>query len=195
MTPKLILFFATLAAIVYLATRYNRLVALRNRLKTCFSQVDVQLRRRYELVPNLIEASKGYLTHEKATLSSVVEARNLASSAAIAASTSPLGKGVIPDLSRADGELSRALSKLFALRESYPDLKASHTIRDLASELSGTENKIASARQEYNAAVEAYNTTREKLPDLILASVLRFLPAQFLETSTPVDRASVKASF
>jgi LemA protein len=174
---------------------YNNLVTLRNRFKNAFSQIDVQLKRRYDLIPNMVETAKGYLAHERATLEAVISARNQASSANVKAAANPGDAGAIRNLIGAEGALTGALGKFFALAEAYPDLKANQTISKVMEELSTTENKIAFARQAYNDAVMVYNTAREKFPNVIIAGPLGFSEAALFEISIPEEREAVKVKF
>ncbi len=170
-----------IVTVAYVIRAYNRLVALRNRFKNAFAQIDVQLTRRYDLIPNLVETAKGYLKHERQTLEAVIAARNQALSAAKQAASRPDDAGAIQGLTGAEGILSGALGKLFALVESYPDLKANQNMMQLSEELSSTENRIAFARQAFNDAVMQYNTDRESFPDNIIANNFGFKAAQLLE--------------
>jgi LemA protein len=166
---------AIAAAVVVLAiTIFNRLVALRNRFKNAFAQIDVQLKRRYDLIPNLVESVKGYLQHERGTLEAVVQARGNAVSAAQRAAAAPGEPGAMQGLAQAEGVLGGALGRLLAVFEAYPDLKANQSIMVLQEELSSTENKIAFARQAYNDSVMQYNTRRESFPDNVFAGVFGF---------------------
>ena len=174
---------------------YNGLVTLRNRFKNAFAQIDVQLKRRYDLIPNLVETAKGYLRHERETLEAVVAARNRAVSAEQAAAARPGDPEAMRQLQTAEAGLTAGLGRLFALAESYPDLKANQTMASLMEELASTENRIAFARQAYNDAVMAYNTRRETFPSVLLAGPLGFQPAQLWEIEAPQEREAVKVSF
>ena len=175
---------------------YNRLVALRNRFKNGFAQIDVQLKRRYDLIPNLVETAKGYLAHERQTLELVINARNTAFSAAGKAAQAPGEAVAMRQLSSAEAGLSGALSKLFALSEAYPDLKADQTMMQLSEELTGTENKISFARQAYNDAVMNFNTRAESFPDNVFARICGFTQAELLALDNPAEeRAVPKVSF
>ncbi len=174
---------------------YNRLVTLRNRFKNAFSQIDVQLKRRYDLIPNLVEVAKGYMAHERETLEAVIQARNVAASANKAAAANPADAAAIGSLSRAEGNLTGALGRLFAVSEAYPDLKANQNMLALQEELTSTENKIAFARQAYNDAVMQYNTGREKFPDNIVANFLNFTEAKPFEVETEKEREAPRVSF
>jgi LemA protein len=172
---------------------YNGLVTLRNRFKNAFAQIEVQLKRRYDLIPNLVETAKGYLKHERETLEAVITARN--ASATTKAAAHPEDGSAIKGLAGAEGALSGALGRLFALAEAYPDLKANQNMMQLTEELTSTENKIAFARQAYNDAVMAYNTKRETFPTVIIAGIFNFLPAELFAVEEPGQREPVKVSF
>jgi LemA protein len=174
---------------------YNNLVTLRNRFKNAYSQIDVQLKRRYDLIPNLVETAKGYLQYERGTLEAVINARNQASSANARAAANPGDANAIKNLIGAEGALTGAMGKFFALAESYPDLKANQTMSQLMEELSSTENKIAFARQAYNDAVMSYNIGREKFPNVILAGAFGFTEAVLFEITVPEEREAVKVKF
>src|SRR5882757_6238535 len=156
--------------LVFIAT-YNRLVTARNAFKNAFAQIDVQLTRRYDLIPNLVETVKGYIMHERETLEAVIKARNAAQSAALAAAASPGNPAAMQQLGQAEGALTGMLGKMFALAEAYPDLKANQNMLSLQEELSSTENKVAFSRQAFNDAVAGYNTKRESFPDNIFAGM------------------------
>ena len=174
---------------------YNRLVTLRNRYKNAFSQIDVQLKRRYDLIPNLVEVAKGYIKHERETLEAVIKARNMAYSAGQQAARSPGERDAMTALGGAEGQLVGALGRLFAVAEAYPDLKANQNMLALQEELSATENKVAFARQAYNDAVMVYNTQREVFPTTIVASMFNFQEAHLFEVEQPAEREAPKVSF
>jgi len=175
---------------------YNGLVVLRNRFKNAFAQIDVQLKRRYDLIPNLVETVKGYIKHERETLEAVIKARNSAQSAALAAAASPGDPAAMQSLGQAEGALTGMLGKMFALAEAYPDLKANQNMLSLQEELSSTENKVAFSRQAFNDAVMDYNTKRESFPDSIFAGMFNFGPAELLaSTESPEERKAPKVSF
>jgi len=181
---------------VWIAGIYNRLVGLRNRFKNAFAQIDVQLKRRYDLIPNLVETVKGYMKFERETLEAVIQARNQASSAAARAAANPADGAAIQGLASAEAALTGSLGRLFALAESYPDLKANQNMLQLQEELTSTENKVAFARQAYNDAVMAYNTGREVFPAVLFAGTFGFAPAQLLELENPaVERQAPTVSF
>lgn len=174
---------------------YNALVTLRNRYKNAFAQIDVQLKRRYDLIPNLVETAKGYLKHERGTLEAVILARNQAVAAAGKAANVPGDPGAMKDLKNAEMGLAGALGKLFALAEAYPDLKANQTMMSLMEELTSTENKISFARQAYNDMVMEYNISREKFPNVLLASSFGFAAAALLEMENPEERKKPEVKF
>ena len=174
---------------------YNRLVALRNRFKNAFAQIDVQLKRRHDLIPNLVETAKGYMKHERETLEAVIAARNSAVSATAKAAQSPGDPKAMNQLAGAEGALTGALGRLFALAEAYPDLKANQNMLALQEELTSTENKVAFARQAYNDAVMTYNTGREVFPAALFAGAFGFTPAELFEIEEPAQREAPKVSF
>jgi LemA protein len=181
--------------ILFLVGIYNRLVTSRNGYKNAFAQIDVQLTRRYDLIPNLIETVKGYLAHERNTLEAVIKARNVAVTGLKAAAANPGDPAAVQGLASADNQLSGALGRMFALAEAYPDLKANQNMMLLSEELTSTENKVAFARQAYNDAVLGYNNTREVFPNSIIAGSFGFMPAQMLELESPQKREVPKVSF
>ena len=175
---------------------FNRLVALRNRFKNAFAQIDVQLKRRYDLIPNLVEAAKGYLAHERQTLEAVIAARGAAVTAAQRAAAAPGEPSVMTGLAQAEGALGGALGRLFAVFENYPDLKANQNVLQVQEELTSTENKVAFARQGYNDSVMSYNTQREIFPDNVFAGLFGFNEATLLEaTESAEERKAPKVSF
>lgn len=174
---------------------YNNLVGLRNRFKNAFAQIDVQLKRRYDLIPNLVEVAKGYMKHERETLDAVISARNAAVSAANTAAGNPADGDAMAKLGRAESNLGGALGRLFALAEAYPDLKANQNMMQLSEEMTTTENKVAFARQAFNDAVMAYNTAREVFPAVVFAGMLGFQPAQLLAIENEAERQAPKVSF
>ncbi len=184
------------AAAVWAVSIYNGLVALRNRYKNSFAQIDVQLKRRYDLIPNLVETAKGYITHERETLEAVTAARGAAMGAAQKAAAAPGDAAAMQGLAQAEGQLGGALGKLMAVFEAYPDLKANQNILQVQEELTSTENKIAFARQAYNDTVMEYNTGREVFPAALFAGMFGFLPATLLEsTESAEERKAPKVSF
>ncbi len=180
---------------VFLIGAYNRLVALRNRYKNGYSQIDVQLKRRYDLIPNLVETAKGYLKHERGTLEAVVVARNAASAANQRAASNPGDAATMKELISAESGLTGALGRLFAVAEAYPDLKANQTMASLMEELTSTENKVAFARQAFNDSVMVYNTARETFPTNIVAGMFNFLAAELFVLDKPEEREAPKVSF
>src|SRR5712691_657968 len=184
------------AAVVWLISIYNGLVAQRNRFKNAFAQIDVQLKRRYDLIPNLVETAKGYIKHERGTLEAVIAARNTAHAANRPAAANPADPEAMKQWIAAEAGLSGALGRLFAVSESYPDLKANQTMMQLSEELTSTENKIGFARQAYNDGVMSYNTAIESFPDNFVAGFGGFKEATLLEsTESPEERKPVKVSF
>ena len=187
---------AILAAIVVFAiTIYNRLVAARNRYKNSFAQIDVQLTRRHDLIPNLVETAKGYMKHEKETLEAVINARNMTVAGLKAASEDPTNPEAMKQLASAEQGLSGALGRLFALSEAYPDLKANENMMQLSEELTTTENKVSFARQAYNDSVMDYNNTREQFPNNLFAERFNFDEAELLEIEDETKREAPKVSF
>jgi len=181
--------------LVFVVGMYNRLVSLRNRFKNAFSQIDVQLKRRYDLIPNLVETARGYLQHERNTLEAVIAARNAASAASTRAAQSPGDPNAMKQLAGAEAALTGTLGRFFALAEAYPDLKANQTMSRLMEELTSTENKVAFARQSYNDSVMAYNTARESFPTNFIAGPFNFGPAQLFEIEKPEQKEAPKVSF
>ncbi len=174
---------------------YNGLVTARNGYKNAFAQIDVQLTRRYDLIPNLVETAKGYMKHERETLEAVIQARNSAVSGLSAAKANPGDPQAMQQLAGAENVLTQTMGRLFALSEAYPDLKANQNMMQLSEELTSTENKVAFARQAYNDSVMGYNNAREVFPSSILANMFAFTPAQMLEIDAPEKREAVKVSF
>ncbi|HIL24588.1 MAG TPA: LemA family protein [Verrucomicrobia bacterium] len=181
--------------ILIIASMYNSLVTLRNRFKNAFAQIDVQLKRRYDLIPNLVEVAKGYLKHERETLESVTQARNVAASAASAAAANPSSAAAMQDLMGAEAALGGALSRLLVTVEAYPDLKANQNMMSLQEELASTENKVAFSRQAFNDAVMGYNTKRETFPTNLIAGIFNFAVATLFEIERAEEREAVKVSF
>jgi LemA protein len=174
---------------------YNRLITLRNRFQNAYAQIDVQLKRRYDLIPNLVETAKGYLKHERGTLEAVINARNSASNASTEAAAHPGDPGAMKALMGAEAALTGTLGRFFALAEAYPDLKANTTMNGLMEELTSTENKVSFARQAYNDSVMAYNTQREVFPTNLVASTFSFSAAELFEIQRPEEKEPVKVSF
>ena len=174
---------------------YNRLVAFRNDFKNQFAQIDVQLKRRHDLIPNLVETAKGYMAHERGTLDEVTAARNGAVAARQQAATDPSDPSAVHKVVAAEGVLTQSLGRLFAVVEAYPNLKANETMLQLQSELTETENRISLAREAYNESVRNYNTQREIFPNSILAGMFNFAPASLYEIGDSADREAPKVSF
>ena len=191
----LVLVGLVVLAVVLVAGMYNKLVALRNRFKNAWAQIDVQLKRRYDLIPNLVETTKGYLKHERGTLEAVIAARNSAASANTRVTANPGDPEAMKSLASAEGSLSGALGRLFALTEAYPDLKANTSMNQLMEELTTTENKVSFARQAYNDSVMSYNTGRETFPSNLIAGMFNFGPAELFAVEKSEEREAVKVSF
>jgi LemA protein len=183
------------AVILFAISIYNRLVAGRNRYKNAFAQIDVQLTRRHDLIPNLVETAKGYMAHERETLEAVINARNVAVSGLKNAAKDPTDPEAMKQLSQAEQGLSGALGRLFALAEAYPDLKANENMMQLSEELTTTENKVAFSRQAYNDSVMDYNTLRESFPNNFFAAWFSFKAAELLEIEDEAKREVPKVSF
>ena len=181
--------------LMYAVGVYNKLVGLRNRYKNAFAQIDVQLKRRYDLIPNLVETAKGYMKHERETLEAVIKARNAAFSAGQAAAANPGDPKAMQGLSTAETALAGTMTRFLGLMEAYPDLKANTNMLAIQEELTSTENKIAFARQAYNDSVMTYNTAREVFPANIVAGFGGFGPAELFEVSAPEQREAVKVQF
>jgi len=194
-TSFLVFLAIIVAVVLYAVGIYNALVNFRNRVKNAFAQIDVQLTRRYDLIPNLIEAVKGYMKHERETLEAVINARNTAMSSLDAAKVDPSNGDAIQKLGAAEGLLGGALGRLFALSEAYPDLKANQNMMQFQEELSSTENKVAFSRQAFNDAVLAYNNKAENFPNNVIAGMFRFESASFLEIQSEEKREVPEVSF
>jgi len=191
-----LVFLAVLAAIVFWGIGiYNRLVNERNRVKNAFAQIDVQLTRRYDLIPNLVEAVKGYMKHERETLEAVINARNAASSSLDAAKADPANAQAMKELGASEGALTSALGKLFALSEAYPDLKANQNMMQFQEELASTENKVAFSRQAFNDTVLQYNNSAQNFPNNVIAGFFSFELASFLEITSEEMRDAPDVSF
>jgi LemA protein len=184
-----------IGAVLFAISIYNRLVSGRNRFKNAFAQIDVQLTRRHDLIPNLVETAKGYMKHERETLEAVVNARNTAVAGLKAAAADPSDPEAMKNLAQAEQGLSGALGRLFALSEAYPDLKANENMMQLSEELTTTENKVAFSRQAYNDSVMDYNTLRESFPNNFFAGWFSFRPAELLEIEDETKREAPKVSF
>ena len=192
--PIVLLILIVVVAIA-LVGMYNGLVVLRNRFKNAFAQIDVQLKRRYDLIPNLVETAKGYMSHERETLEAVIQARNQAATAGKAAAQNPADGEAMAGLVGAEGALTGALGRMFALSEAYPDLKANQNMMQLTEELTSTENKISFARQAYNDAVTAFNTKRELFPTNLVANLFNFVAATLFEIEDAAQKEAPKVSF
>jgi len=191
-----LIFLGIIAAIVFWAVGiYNRLVNERNRVRNAFAQIDVQLTRRHDLIPNLVEAVKGYMKHERETLEAVIKARNVAVSALDAANADPANAAAMKELGGAEGALSGILSRLFALSEAYPDLKANENMMQFQEELASTENKVAFSRQAFNDSVLSYNNSAENFPNNFIAGMFGFELASFLEIESEEVREAPEVSF
>ncbi|MDD4871451.1 MAG: LemA family protein [Kiritimatiellae bacterium] len=191
----IIILIIIVALIVFIVGIYNTLVTLRNRYKNAFAQIDVQLKRRYDLIPNLVETAKGYIAHERGTLEAVIQARNQASAASVKAAANPGDPASMTALLGAESVLTGTIGKLFALAEAYPDLKANQTMAQLMEELTSTENKISFARQAYNDSVMTYNTSRETFPNVLIAGPFGFTEAALFEVKVEAEREAPKVSF
>jgi LemA protein len=181
------------ALAIWAITIYNGLVALRNRFKNAFAQIDVQLKRRYDLIPNLVETAKGFIKHERETLEAVIKARNQAVAAAGTAGANPGNPAAMQGLAQAEGALTGVLGRFFALAEAYPDLKANQNMLSLQEELASTENKVAFSRQAFNDSVMEYNTKRESFPDTIFAGMFGFGPAELLQATESAEERKAPA--
>jgi len=192
----LVIFLVILAVIVFWTMGiYNRLVNQRNRVRNAFAQIDVQLTRRYDLIPNLVEAVKGYMKHERETLEAVIKARNTAVSSLDAAKADPSNAEAMKKLGASEGALTGMLSRLFALSEAYPDLKANQNMMQFQEELASTENKVSFSRQAFNDAVMGYNNTAENFPNNFIAGMFSFKLASFLEIESDEIREAPEVSF
>ena len=181
--------------VLFVVSMYNRLVSQRNRFKNAFAQIDVQLKRRYDLIPNIVETAKAYMSHERETLEAVIAARNSAAQAEQRVAGDPTDVAAMQQLSGAERGLAGAMTRFFALSEAYPDLKADANMRQLSEELTSTENRIAFARQSYNDSVTSYNTARETFPSSILASSFNFEEAPLLVIENEAERVAPRVSF
>jgi LemA protein len=195
MLSTLVVLGIVLVVAFLLVAIYNGLVTARNGYKNAFSQIDVQLTRRHDLIPNLVEIAKGYIKHERETLEAVIQARNSAVSGLRAASANPGDAAAVQQLAASENQLTGALGRLFALSESYPDLKANTTMMQLSEELTSTENKVAFSRQAYNDAVLGYNNKREVFPNNLIAGMFGFGSAVYLELDDPAKREAPRVSF
>lgn len=190
-----VLVVIVIIAVAVVAGMYNKLVTLRNRYKNAFSQIDVQLKRRYDLIPNLVETAKGYMKHESTTLEEVTKARNIAYAASQTAAANPGDAAAMKNLISAESGLGGALSRLMVVSEQYPNLKANENMMQLTEELTSTENKISFARQAYNDSVMVYNTDREVFPSNLIAGMFNFGPAELFVIDKPEQKEAPKVSF
>lgn len=190
-----VIFVLGIGFVMFLISVYNRLVTYQNRYENAFSQIDVQLKRRYDLIPNLVETAKGYMKHEQETLQGVIEARNKAFTAEKAAIAKPGDPNAMANLASAEGQLTGALGRLLMVAEAYPDLKANENMIAIQEELTSTENKVAFARQGYNDSVTTYNTARELFPTNVVAGMFGFNEARLLEIEDQQEREAPKVSF
>jgi LemA protein len=184
-----------LILIIWVIATYNRLVTLRNRFKNAFAQIDVQLKRRYDLIPNLVETAKGYMAHERETLEGVTQARNIAQQAGSAAAAKPGDPSAMQALSGAESALGGALSRLMMVAEAYPDLKANQNMLALQEELTSTENKVSFSRQAYNDAVTTYNVQREVFPAVVIANGFGFTAAELFEVTEEKEKEAPQVKF
>jgi LemA protein len=184
-----------LILLLWIATSYNRLVSLRNRFKNAFAQIDVQLKRRYDLIPNLVEVARAYMKHESGTLEAVIAARNTAIAASKAAAANPADGAAVRQLVAAESGLGATLSRLMVVAEQYPNLKANQNMQQLSEEITSTENKVSFARQAYNDAVMIFNTTRESFPTNLIAGVFNFSEAALFQVENAAEREAPKVKF
>ena len=195
MVPLLVFVGILVVCVMFVVSIYNSLVTLKNRFQNAFAQIDVQLKRRYDLIPNLVETAKGYMAHEKETLEAVISARNAAASIAKQVANNPGDAAQMAKLAGAEGMLSMGLGRLLAVAEQYPDLKANETMGQLMEELTSTENRISFARQAFNDAVTSYNIGREKFPNSVIAGMFNFSKAALFEIENPEEKVAPKVSF
>ncbi|RJG04852.1 LemA family protein [Noviherbaspirillum cavernae] len=196
MVAMIVLIAIVLLILFWGVGAYNRLVSLRNQFKNAFAQIDVQLKRRYDLIPNLVETAKGYMKHERESLEAVIAARNQAVTANAKAGVDLGDAAAVRQMAAAEGALTASLGKMFALSEAYPDLKANQNMMQLTEELTSTENRIAFARQAYNDGVMQYNTSLEQFPGSIIAGMFAFRAGELLQaTESPEERKAVKVTF
>lgn len=195
MTALIVILAVVVVIALFVITIFNKLVALRNRFKNAFAQIDVQLKRRYDLIPNLVESAKAYLKHENETLTQVTNARNVAQAANQKAAANPGDPAAMTALIGAESAMGGAMSRLLVTMEQYPDLKANQTVAQLMEELSSTENKISFARQAYNDSVMTYNTSRETFPNVLVANPFGFQAAILFEIKVEAEREAPKVKF
>ena len=193
--PLAVLVLVVIVVVAMVVGIYNKLVTLRNRYKNAYAQIDVQLKRRYDLIPNLVETAKGYMAHERGTLEAVTAARNIAYAASKAAASNPGDAAAMKSLTAAESGLGGTLSRLMMVSEQYPDLKANQNMMQLTEELTSTENKISFARQAYNDSVMQYNTDREVFPSNLIANTFNFMAAELFVVDQPEQKDAPKVSF
>jgi LemA protein len=191
----IVLLVVVIGVVGFIVGVYNKLVTMRNRYKNAYAQIDVQLKRRYDLIPNLVETAKGYIKHERETLEAVTAARNIAYAASKIAAANPGDSSAIKNLSSAETGLGGTLSRLMMVSEQYPDLKANQNMMQLTEELTSTENKISFARQAYNDSVMTYNTDREVFPSNLIAGMFNFVAAELFVIDKPEQKDAPKVSF
>ncbi len=191
----IVLLVVVIGVVGFIVGIYNKLVTMRNRYKNAYAQIDVQLKRRYDLIPNLVETAKGYIKHERETLEAVTAARNIAYAASKAAAANPGDATAMKSLASAETGLGGTLSRLMMVSEAYPDLKANQNMMQLTEELTSTENKISFARQAYNDSVMTYNTDREVFPSNLIANTFNFGPAELFVVDKPEQKDAPKVSF
>lgn len=194
-TTTLIGLAVIIVVAIYIVSIYNRLVSFRNQFKNAFAQIDVQLQRRHDLIPNLVESAKAYMSHERNTLTDVMEARNGAVKAQKDAAADPADGGKMKQLGMAENALTKALANFYAVSENYPDLKANETVQQLMEELTSTENRVAFSRQAFNDSIMSYNTYRESFPNNVIAGMFAFKPSALLELESPKARQAPKVAF
>lgn len=190
-----VLIVLAIIAVVYVIGIYNSLTKLRNQYKNAYAQIDVQMKRRYDLIPNLVETAKSYMKHERETLEAVIAARNQAVQASKAVSSDPTNNNALKSLMQSEGLLSGSMGRFFAVMENYPDLKANQNMMQLSEELTSTENRIAFARQAFNDSVNTYNISREVFPNVIIANTYRFNPAELFEIENKEERKAPQVRF
>jgi LemA protein len=195
LATAVVLLVIVIAVAAFIIGVYNKLVTMRNRYKNAYAQIDVQLKRRYDLIPNLVETAKGYMAHERGTLEAVTAARNIAYAASKIAAANPGDSSAIKNLSSAETGLGGTLSRLMMVSEQYPDLKANQNMMQLTEELTSTENKISFARQAYNDSVMTYNTDREVFPSNLIAGMFNFSAAELFVVDKPEQKDAPKVSF
>lgn len=195
MTALLVVLGVVAVIFIFFMGVYNGLVTARNLVKNGFAQIDVQLKRRYDLIPNLVEVAKKYMAHEKETFEAVVKARNAALTSQKTVAADPSDGEAVENLNKAEGQVSSTLGRLLMLTENYPELKADSTMNQLTEELTTTENKVSFARQHYNDAVMSYNNKREVFPNSIVAGMFNFKASAYFEIENPVEKEAVKVQF